>query len=109
MRIAVVGAGGMGSAFAAYLARAGCDVVLVGRTPPHIDAVISDGLRVEAPDGSAFTAHPEATCRPGLLGAGSVDALIMLTKSFDTAKACRSMRRVPGHMLCVHMRVPERT
>lgn len=99
MRIAVVGAGGMGSAFAAYLSRAGADVVLIGRTAPHVDAISATGLLVEAPDGSSFTAHPRATWRPGTLAAASVDALVMLTKSFDTeqaSSACRHVLREDG-------------
>ena len=50
MRIAIVGAGGMGSAFAAYLARAGYDTLLVGRTLAHINAINDHGLRVDAQD-----------------------------------------------------------
>lgn len=87
MRFAIVGAGGMGSAFAAQLAHAGEDVVLIGRTRPHIDAITIAGLKVDRPDGSWFRAYPEATADPASLARGSVDALIMLTKSFDTAAA----------------------
>ncbi len=99
MRIAVVGAGGMGSAFAAYLSRAGADVVLIGRSAPNVDTISTVGLRVEEPDGTSFTVHPEATCRPGTLAAASVDALVMLTKSFDTEQAaitCKHLLRPDG-------------
>ena len=78
----------------AQLARAGEDVVLIGRTRPHIDAIIRSGLKVERPDGSWFLAHPKATAEPSTLGAGSVDAVIMLTKSFDTAEASQATAHV---------------
>ena len=39
-RIGVLGAGGMGSAFAAHLARSGADVVLIGRGSAHVTALV---------------------------------------------------------------------
>ncbi|NIR41897.1 MAG: NAD-binding protein, partial [Actinobacteria bacterium] len=45
MRVAVVGAGGLGSYVGAVLARVGHDVTLVTRGP-HLDAVREGGLRV---------------------------------------------------------------
>lgn len=50
-RIAVVGAGAVGSWFGAMLARAGHAVVLIGRAP-HVEAIRRDGLRVESRAGS---------------------------------------------------------
>ena len=35
----MLGAGGMGSAFAAHLARSGADVVLIGRGSAHVAAL----------------------------------------------------------------------
>lgn len=87
MRIGVVGAGGMGSAFAAFLAAAGEDVVLIGRSPAHAGAVRQRGLRVERPDGSFSVERPKATSNPSELEAGSLDVLVLLTKTFDSAGA----------------------
>jgi 2-dehydropantoate 2-reductase len=51
MRIAVVGAGGVGGYFGAKLARAGESVVMLARGP-HLAAIRRDGLRVRsAPEG----------------------------------------------------------
>lgn len=46
MRIAIIGAGAIGSALGAMLARNGRDVVLIGR-PAQIDAIRKDGLQVD--------------------------------------------------------------
>ncbi len=46
MKIAIIGAGAVGSTLGALLARRGQDVTLIGR-PAHVAAIRSDGLRVE--------------------------------------------------------------
>ena len=46
MKIAVMGAGAVGCYYGGMLARAGHDVVLIGR-PQHVEAVGSQGLRLE--------------------------------------------------------------
>src|SRR5689334_20046550 len=86
-RIAVLGAGGMGSAFAAFLARAGADVVLAGRGSAHIRALAEAPLRVLPPDGEPWTARRPGAGGPGDLAPSSVDVLVVLTESFDTASA----------------------
>jgi 2-dehydropantoate 2-reductase len=45
MRVVVLGAGGVGSVIAAYLARAGYEVVMLAR-PGHVAAVQRDGLHI---------------------------------------------------------------
>ncbi len=50
-RIAIIGAGAIGSALGAALARAGEDVTLIGR-PAHLDAIRRDGLQVEGRTGA---------------------------------------------------------
>jgi 2-dehydropantoate 2-reductase len=91
MRIAVVGAGGMGSAVAGLLADAGEDVVLVGRGAAHITAVAEHGLRIDRPDGSNVLAYPSSTSDPGSLPSVSLDAVVLLTKTFDSAAAMASV------------------
>jgi 2-dehydropantoate 2-reductase len=58
-RIAVIGAGAVGSALGALLHRAGQNVVLIAR-PAHIAAIRQDGLRVDGDTGN-FIAPVEAT------------------------------------------------
>jgi 2-dehydropantoate 2-reductase len=58
-RIAIIGAGAVGSALGALLHRAGQNVVLIAR-PEHISAIRQDGLRVDGETGN-FIAPLEAT------------------------------------------------
>lgn len=59
IRIAVIGAGAIGSALGALLYRAGHDIVLIAR-PAHVAAIRQNGLRVDGEMGD-FTAPVEAT------------------------------------------------
>ena len=45
MKIAVIGAGGVGGTFGAALAKAGADVWFLARGA-HLDAMLSNGLRI---------------------------------------------------------------
>lgn len=58
MKIAIIGAGAVGSTLGALLARRGQDVTLIGR-PAHVAAIRSDGLRVEGHPGE-FTVQVNA-------------------------------------------------
>ena len=66
MRIAVMGAGGVGGCLGALLARAGNDVSLVARGA-HLEAVRSSGLRLQRESG-AFTVEARATDDPREIG-----------------------------------------
>src|SRR5215212_1282011 len=87
-RIGVLGAGGMGSAFAAFLTRSGADVVLIGRGGAHVRAVGERGrLRVLVPGGEPFDVPVPVAVTEADLAPASVDVLVVLTKTFDTAAA----------------------
>jgi 2-dehydropantoate 2-reductase len=92
--VAVVGAGGMGSVVAGFLARAGVDVVLVGRSPAHVTVVAESGLRLLHPDGSSATVELRATDEPASIG--PVDHVIVLTKTFDNGSAAASAAEMSG-------------
>lgn len=47
MKIAVIGAGGMGGSFGALMAEAGLDVTLIDTWAEHVEAINRDGLLVE--------------------------------------------------------------
>src|SRR5438552_17671950 len=51
MRIAIVGAGGVGGYFGGRLAAAGSDVIFLARGA-HLDAMRARGLRLARPDGN---------------------------------------------------------
>ena len=67
MRIAVVGAGGVGGGFGAALAKAGADVTFIARGA-HLAAMKSAGLKIESPRGDTHLVPTQATDgRPGRL------------------------------------------
>jgi 2-dehydropantoate 2-reductase len=84
MRVAIVGAGSLGSLFGGLL-DAAHDVVLVGRDP-HISAVRERGLAVTGVE--SFTASPAATTDATGLDA---DLAIVTVKSYDTETAAREL------------------
>ena len=60
MRIAVVGAGAIGTWLGAALARAGHDVALIARGA-HLDAMRRDGVRVADEGGGDYVVRPLVT------------------------------------------------
>lgn len=86
MRVAVLGAGGLGSVIGGFLADAGADVTLIGR-PAHMEAIRRSGLRVVGVRGDrtvksnlAVAAHPKEAD-------GDFDYLLLTVKAKDTATA----------------------
>lgn len=51
MKIAMLGAGAMGSLFGGWLAEGGHDVTLVDVNAAHVDAIARDGLRLDTDRG----------------------------------------------------------
>ena len=87
-RIAVLGAGAIGSSVGADLIEAGEDIVLIDQWPAHVEAMRTDGIRVVMPDRevkvSARALHigELASERPAF------DAVILAAKSYDTTWMC---------------------
>ena len=99
MRIAVIGAGGIGGYFGASLARAGHDVRFLARGE-HRDAIRSRGLEVREPEG-AWTVKVLATDEPAeLIAGGSRDRrgqeLLALRGGAGRAEARGGGRRRPA-------------
>src|SRR5687767_5441263 len=85
MKIAVMGAGGIGSYLGGLLARAGADVTLVCRGK-HLAAVQQGGLSISTPQES-FSIPVRATDRPE----GAHDVVIQAVKLYDLAASTRQM------------------
>lgn len=84
MRIAVVGAGAMGSVYAALLADAGNDVVVVDLSDEHVEAIRRSGLRVEGASGDR-TVRVDATTDAA--DVQRVDLVVIATKAMDAVGA----------------------
>ena len=93
MKIAVMGAGGVGSFFGALLARAGRDVHLVTRSA-HVEAIQRNGgLMLESVAYTGPVALGAGTTPDGVAGA---DLVLFCVKSGDTERAGESMRPYLG-------------
>ncbi|MFP4636388.1 MAG: ketopantoate reductase family protein [Nitriliruptoraceae bacterium] len=86
MRIAVVGAGGVGGYVGARLAAAGEDVHLVARGP-HLDAIRQRGLRVDSIHGDVVV---DVDASDDAASMGPSDVVLFCVKSFDTDAAARA-------------------
>ena len=86
-KIAVLGAGALGSYFGARLARAGLDVTLIGRSG-HVDAIKRDGLLLQSGDAEERIAIGATTDMAAL---GGADVVLFCVKCLDTEDAAAKM------------------
>jgi 2-dehydropantoate 2-reductase len=84
MRIAVIGAGGVGGYFGARLAKAGHDVAFVARGA-HLEAMRANGLAVESAGGNVVLPKVTATDDPASLA--PVDVVMFCVKLWDVEQA----------------------
>ena len=95
MKIAVVGAGAMGSIYAALLSEAGHTVWAIDPNAAHIDAINRDGLSLTGPAGTRrYTAVSGATT-PEQTG-GPADLIVLATKAAHVAPAVQSLTPLLG-------------
>lgn len=93
MKIAVVGAGAMGSIFGARFHQAGHDTVLVDVAQPLVDAINADGVTVIRGDEETVT-RVAATTDPSSVG--QVDIVVFFTKCYHTQSAAEGARPLVG-------------
>ena len=93
MRIAIVGAGGMGSVYAGLLGDAGNEVWAVDPWEEHVAAIREHGLRVEGASGDRVV-PVGATSDPAEVG--EVDIVVIATKARDVRAAAESARALLG-------------
>lgn len=86
-RVAVMGAGAVGSYYGAVLAAAGWPVVLIGRAA-HVQVIQARGLRIERASGTQ-TVPIEAATDPA--AARGAELVLLAVKSGDTADAARAL------------------
>ncbi len=93
MKVAIVGAGGVGGYFGGRLAQAGEDVVFITRGE-HLRAITSRGLRVDSINGDFRVDPARATDDPATVG--EVDYILVAVKSWQLRDAIETMRPLVG-------------
>ena len=93
MRIAVVGAGGVGGGFGAALAKAGADVTFIARGA-HLAAMKGAGLKVLSPRGDIHLMPTQATDNPA--DVGPVDFVLFCVKQWDVESAGHHIKPMIG-------------
>ena len=94
MRIAVVGAGAMGSIFGARFHEAGHETVLVDVAQPLVEKINADGVTIVAKEGGERTVRLPATTDPASVG--QADLVVFFVKCYHTASAAESARPLVG-------------
>src|SRR3954465_13562269 len=92
MRIAAMGAGGVGGYFGARLQQAGHEVVFFARGK-HLAAIRSDGLTIESPQ---RTTRLQVKVFEEPREAGVVDAAMFAVKLWDTEVAAQQIKPIVG-------------
>ena len=93
MKIAVVGAGAMGSLFGAMLAEAGNEVWLYDVWREHVQAIDQNGLQIER-EGKTRTIKIKATAEPQQIG--QAELVIIFVKSSRTKSAAETAQTIAG-------------
>lgn len=93
MRIAVIGAGGVGGGFGAALAKAGADVTFIARGA-HLAAMRSAGLKVKSQRGDTHLVPTQATDNPA--DVGDVDIVLFCVKLWDVESAGQAIKPLIG-------------
>ena len=93
MKIAIVGAGGIGGGYGAALAKAGADVTFIARGA-HLAAMKSKGLKVEGGRGETHVSPVQATDDPATVG--PVDVVLFCVKLWDVESAGQQIKPMVG-------------
>jgi 2-dehydropantoate 2-reductase len=89
MKIAIVGAGAMGSVYAGLFASAGHEVWAIDRWREHVDAIRTKGLRLEGASGDR-TVRINATTDSR--EAGPCELVVLATKAMHVASAAQCVK-----------------
>lgn len=93
MRIAMVGAGGVGGYFGGRLAQAGHDVTFIARGG-HLEAMLQGGLRVESINGDFAVSPVQATDNPD--DVGPVDLIVLGVKAWQIPETAARLSPMLG-------------
>ena len=93
MRIAIIGAGGIGAIYGASLAKAGAEVIFVARGA-HLAAMRQNGLKIEGDRGEIHVKPVQATDDSAEIGV--VDYAIFCVKLWDVESAGAAIKPIVG-------------
>ena len=93
MKIAVIGAGAMGSLFGAMLAGADNEIWLYDVWQEHVQTINQEGLRIER-EGKTRTVRLNATTEPDQIG--QAELTIIFVKSTQTHAATQTAQQIAG-------------
>jgi 2-dehydropantoate 2-reductase len=93
MRIAILGAGGVGGYFGGRFAAAGADIHFIARGE-HLSALRAHGLRIESPLGNLHLPAVNATDDPAAVG--PVDLVLFTVKLYDVESAVAQLKPLVG-------------
>lgn len=93
MKICIFGTGGIGGYFGGRLAQSGQDVTFIARGK-HLEAILTDGLRIKSIDGDATIQPAKTTDQPDKIG--EVDLIFCCVKSWQVTDAAEAMRPMVG-------------
>ena len=94
MKIAVIGAGAMGSVYAGLLVEAGNEVWVVDLWREHLDVIREHGLRIEGASGDRTVRGLNVSDSPD--AAGICDLVIIATKASGVGDAAASIAPIVG-------------
>src|SRR5690349_24624406 len=98
MRIAVIGAGGIGGPYGASLAKTGADVIFVARGA-HLAAIREHGLRIQGDRGETHVKPAQAT--DDIAGIGVADVVLCCVKLWDLEGVAEQTRAIVGPQTAV--------
>ena len=93
MRVAVIGAGGVGGYFGGRLAQSGVDTTFIVRAAT-LEALRTRGLRVDSVNGDFSLAQVNATDDPSSVGV--VDTVLVAVKAWQVPEVAESIRPLVG-------------
>ena len=93
MRIAIMGAGGVGGCLGGLLGRAGNDVWLIARGE-HLETIRANGLKLVRPD-TEFVVQVNATDNPAEVG--PVDLVLFTVKTYQNRHVITTLKPLMGH------------
>lgn len=91
MRVLIAGPGAIGCMFAARLAEAGCDVLILDHDSARSRRLDASGLRIDRPDGAHVCRLPVACIHDALPPGAPPLAVLLAVKAYDTETAGRAI------------------